>query len=137
MPQIIPVPDMGPINSDLLDSQLKAVAPVDCLGVNTYNGAVSIVVTDTAAPVVVAALITVCRAHDANALTPTQQAAATGKLDTADLIAKADKAITDIGTKLATFQATPNLANAGPLLVELAQDVTAVIKALKFVAKQI
>jgi hypothetical protein len=83
------------------------------------------------------ALIDVCRAHDPNALTPTQQATATGRLDNADLIAKADKAITDISAKLATFQATPNLANAGPLLVELAQDVTAMIKALKFIAKQI
>jgi len=135
MTQLIPVPDMGTINTDLLDSQLKAAAPTDCYGINLYQGVLSLVVSDTISPALVNTLVSVCRAHDGNALTPTQQAAATGKLDTADLLAKADKAITDIGTKLATFQATPNLANASPLLVELAQDVVAMIKAIKFIAK--
>lgn len=137
MAQLINVDNIQTINAELLDSQLKAIAPADCYGLTFDRDGLHIVVSDTITAQLIDTLKAVCVAHNQNDKTPAQQAAATGKLDTADMLAKADKAITNIGTKLATFQATPNLANASPLLIELAQDVTAMIKAIKFIAKQI
>lgn len=135
MTQLINVDNIQAINAELLDSQLKAIAPVDCYGLTFDRDGLHIVVSDTITAQLVDTLKAVCVAHNHNDKTPAQIAEAAGKLDTADLLAKADKAITDISTKLATFQATPNLANASPLLIELAQDVVAMIKAIKFIAK--
>ena len=136
--QEIAIPDITTINSDLLDQQLRAAATIDYIGNKMGFGApLTLIVSDAILQSTLDQLKAICANHDPNELTTTQQAKATGKVDTADMLAKADKAITDIGTKLATFQATPNLANASPLLIELAQDVTAMIKAIKFIAKQI
>lgn len=59
------------------------------------------------------------------------------RADTAALLTKIDTALTDIAAKQAAFQATPNLANAAPLLVELSQDMTDVLKALRYLIKRL
>lgn len=143
MAQRILIEDITKCNIDLLTQQLRAIAPNDCYGVsaecNSETGALIhlwLEVSDTIAAPVVTQLKAACAAHDPTAKTPEQQAEVTGKLAADDVLAKADKTISDITTKLAAFQAAQNLANAAPLLIELAQDVLILAKYTKYLARK-
>lgn len=59
------------------------------------------------------------------------------KADAETLLGKIDTALTDIATKQVTFQTTPNLTNAAPLLIELSQDMAGVLKALRYLVKRL
>lgn len=137
MTQIILVPNVTNVNSDLLDSQLKAAAPADCYGLNLDKFGLHLVLSDTIAPALIVTLQNICLSHDPTAKTPAQQAEATGKVDAAAMLAAADTALTQLASKLATFQGTQNLANAAPLLIEVTQDLIALIKTTKYLAKRI
>lgn len=137
MAQTILIPNVQSINPDLLDSQLKAAAPVDCYGLTLDKDGLHIVVSDTILPNLLATLQNLCLTHNSSQQTATQQADATGKTDTASLLSAADTALAQLASKLATFQGTPTLGNAGPLLVEAVQDLQATIKALKYIARKV
>lgn len=79
------------------------------------------------------ALVQAALLHDYTARTAEQTAKEQGKTDTAALVAQIDTALSDIATKQAAFQGNQNLANAGALLLELSQDMTGVLKALRYV----
>ena len=137
MTQVIFIPELQSANILLLDSQLKSAAPLDCSGVFADNIGVSIVVSDTISPALLATLKSIAIAHNPNGKTPEQTAEVNGRADIADLLAKADTALTQLAAKEATFKANQNLANAAPLLIEIADDLQAAIKVLKFVVKRI
>lgn len=141
MTQEILIPEVKKINSDLLTSQLKAAAPADCYGIKFYEREgiydVYIVTTDTIAAPLLATLKSIALAHDPDAKTPEQAAEVNGRADIADLLQKADTALAQLAAKEATFKASQNLANAAPLLIEIADDLQAAIKVLKFVVKRI
>jgi hypothetical protein len=136
MTQLITVPNVTSANFDLLDGDLKAAAPSDCFGITGDVNGLSIVVSDTIAAPLLQTLKLIVQNHNPNAKTPAQQAEASGKVDTAALITAADTALAQLTSKLATFQATPNLANAGPLLIEITQDLIALIKFNKYMARK-
>lgn len=137
MTQVILIPELLSANIPLLDSQLKAAAPVDCYGVVADNVGLSIVVSDAITPALLATLKSLAIAHDPNGKTPEQAAEINGRADIADLLTKADTALTQLAAKEATFKANQNLANAGALLIEIADDLQAAIKVLKFIVKRI
>jgi len=57
------------------------------------------------------------------------------RADAIVLLNKINTALNDISTKQAAFQTTPNLTTATPLLLELSQDMTGVLKALRYLIK--
>lgn len=143
MTQEILIPELTAVNPSLLDSQLKAAAPNDCYGIVANRddqgnvSQVKIVVSDTITAQLLATLKSIALAHDANQQTPAQQAEAAGRADIADLLTKADTALSQLASKRATFAGTPNLANAAPLLLEVTDDLIAAIKVLKYIVKRI
>jgi hypothetical protein len=124
-------------NYDLLNQQLRAALPTVCDGFFHDRNGLFLVMKDEATQADINTALAIATAHDPVQETSEQAAARTGKTDTANLLAAADKALADLVEKTATFQATPNLANAAPLLLELSQDLQAAIKMLKHVARKI
>lgn len=137
MPRRINVPSVAQVNFDLLDKQLKAAAPADCYGISWDADGLHIEVADAIAANVAQTLMGLVLAHDPNQDTPEQAAAKVGKTDLADWLTKADTALSDIKTKLDAFKAAPDLTNAAPLLIELAQDMRLALRAQKYIAKKI
>lgn len=141
MTQEILVPEVKAANIELLTSQLKAAAPLDCFGVKIYQNVgvfdLYIITSDTITPQLLASLKAIAIAHDPSAKTPEQQADITGKADVAALLAQADSALTQLASKRATFAGNQNLANAAPLLLEVTDDLVAAIKVLKYIVKRV
>jgi len=125
-------------NIPLLDQQLKTALTVNkCFGVNADATGLYVVLSDDASGVDEIAALAVCTAHDPQVDTPEQAAEKVGKVNVAALLSAADTALADLAAKRAAFQGTPTLQNAAPLLVEVAQDLEGVIKALKYVLTRI
>lgn len=123
-------------NIEALDVALKsALTPNVCYGISADDTGLYIDMADNATAAQLDQAITLANAHDPEVLTPDQQEKVTGAANVSDLLGKIDTALTDLTAKRATFQATPNLANAAPLLLEVSQDLIGVLKALKYVLK--
>ncbi len=82
----IDIPNVSAINAPLLDSQLKAAAPKDCFGLTFGSDGLSIVVSDTIEPGLLATLKGLCFKHDPAQLTPEQQAELTAKQEQATFV---------------------------------------------------
>lgn len=124
-------------NIPLLDQQLKAALPVVCYGITADRNGLSVVLADEATPADIATALNVALVHNPALETTEQAAEKVGKVNVASLLSAADTAIAQLAAKRATFQTTPTLANAAPLLVEIGQDLEGVIKALKYVLTRI
>lgn len=124
-------------NIPLLDQQLKAALPAKCYGVNADYTGLYVVLADDATNADEATALSVATAHNPNVDTAEQAAEKVGKVNVAALLSAADTALTQLAAKRTTFQTTPTLANAAPLLVEIGQDLEGVIKALKYVLTRI
>lgn len=124
-------------NIPLLDQQLKTALPAKCYGVNADATGVYVVLDDSATGADETTALSIATAHDPEVDTPEQAAEKVGKVNVAALLSAADTALADLSAKRAAFQGTPTLQNAAPLLVEVAQDLEGVIKALKYVLTRI
>lgn len=141
MTQRILIPELAHANIDLLTSQMRTLAPNDCYGVSIDYGVnadkVYIEVSDTVTANLLNTLKSAAASHNPDNKTPEQQSELTGKADIADLLSKADTALTQIATKKTTFNSNKNLANAGDLLLEITDDLVECIKVLKYIVKRI
>lgn len=123
-------------NLEALDIALKtALTSATCYGITADETGLYIDMADNATAAQVDQAVALANAHNPEVLTPAQQEAVTGAANVSDLLSKIDTALTDLTAKRATFQASPNLANAAPLLLEVSQDLIGVLKALKYVLK--
>lgn len=124
-------------NIQLLDQQLKAALPTKCYGVNADYTGWYVVLDDSATGADEATALSIAAAHDPQVDTAEQAAEKVGKVNVEALLTQAGTAISQLAAKRATFQATPTLQNAAPLLVEIGQDLEGVIKVLKYVLTRI
>ena len=125
-------------NIDALDKSLKtALTTAVCYGLKIDFSGTYLVMADDATAQQIGQAQAIAAAHDPAVKTAEQVAEIAGRTDIADLLTKADTALTQIAAKRATFAATPNLVNATPLLLEIADDTMAMIKVLKYIAKRV
>lgn len=125
-------------NIEALDKALKTALTVNiCYGVSGDETGLYIDMADSADEGQITQAMQIAAVHDPAVLTTEQQEIVTGVANVSDLLSKVDTALTDLTTKRAAFQATPTLQNAGPLLLEVSQDLIGVLKALKYVLKHI
>lgn len=97
-----------------------------------FDGELALILDDDTDQTVINTLTTACQTHNPDTLSPQQATIQQGKIDAQDLLALIDQALTDIATKRAAFNATPNLTTAGTLLNELAQDVVGLLKYARY-----
>lgn len=90
-------------------------------------------ITEGATEEQINALVQAALVHDYSLRTAAQTVKDQGKTDTDSLLAQIDTALSEIASKEAALRATQNLANAGALLLELSEDMTGVLKALRYV----
>lgn len=127
---LIPIPEIRSINAEALDQALKGIS-AKCKGL-VFDGELKIVADDDIKPDEIELLIAAARSHDPRQLTPEQQKLQQGKLDADALKNQIDQALSDLQAAKNAFQATPTLANAGPLLILLANTVIGILKALRY-----
>lgn len=138
MTQEIAIQNIGTINSDLLDAQLKTAAVGDYYGFKMgFGGAFTLILSDVANTSLIDQLRAIVLAHDPNGETPTQTAQRVGKVSLENWLSLVDKAITDIATKRAALVSSQNLATAAALLLEITDDTTLALKAMKYIATRI
>ncbi|MCA0455637.1 MAG: hypothetical protein LCI00_16800 [Chloroflexi bacterium] len=125
---------LAAVNIDLLHEEVKASVSA-FQGVVLDRDGIRLAMKDDASQADIDAATRIAGLHNPAMLTTEQQERVQGTANVDDLLGKINKALTDLGAKQATFQAAPTLANAAPLLVEISQDLTGVLKALKHVLK--
>lgn len=135
MARIILVSGVSAVNADALDVALKAISP-KCRGI-VFDNALRLVLDDDTDGATEAALIAAAQAHNPATLTPEQAAIQQGKLDSDTLKAQIDQAITDLTAARNTFQGTPTLANAQPLLILLSNTVLGILRALRYILRRL
>lgn len=116
------------------DAAMRGVTPA-YRGVMIRKG-VFVIITEGATSGELDALTTAALAHDYAARTTEQQAAEADKTAAGLLLPLIETALSDIATKQAAFQSAPTLATAGPLLLEISQDMTGVLKTLRYIIRQ-
>lgn len=137
MPKLIKTSLVG-ANLEALDGALKtALTAQVCYGVVVDRNGVFIQLADAATTEQINQALSISNRHDPAALTPAQQEIADGLSNLNDVLNKVDTALSDLTAKRADFVATPTLAKAAPLLLEVSQDLIGVLKAIKYIAKRI
>lgn len=124
-------------NMPLLDRQLRTVLTVLFEGVVADNTGLYLQLSESATQADITQALSIAAAHDPEVDTAEQAAEKVGKVNVAALLSAADTALTQLAAKRAAFQNASTLQNAAPLLVEVAQDLEGVIKALKYVLTRI
>lgn len=118
---------------------VEELTPIGLDGINigVDNGIVQLIARDNVPDSRIDELAAGVLAHDPTQKTAAQVQDELERADIAVLLGQIDTALTDIATKKAALQATPNLANATALLNELAQDTTGILKALRRLLRQV
>ena len=94
MTQVILVDGVKTANPDLLDQQLKAIAPDDCYGLNIDKDGLHLVVSDTISGPLLGQLKNAVQIHNPAELTERQQKETNEKNMLAIFLAASDKEVT-------------------------------------------
>lgn len=135
MAKFVAVPGVTTINADALDAALKAVS-VKCRGI-VFDGSLRLVIDDDTDGATETALVAAAQAHNPATLTPEQAALQQGKADADAFKPQIDQTITDLTAARNTFQTTPTLANAQPLLILLTNAAILMLKGFRYILRRL